>query len=204
MTEKGKGTALPLAFGTIPIYIDLHPSQLGRPVNKKKCSTFLHIQEGTLSRVSRNTQFLFPPIIPLQTSHTRARVSHIIRVKSKSISYHTFPFSFPLALFLHARQGEKEHSVSTQNQSFSQELTAWNPLPDYLPDIALEYLSSTSYVSRKDTTSDWGTDRASEKDTRKHVDASATEHVPIHLLLCQRQKYPISSRSNTLDLMDLF
>ncbi|KAM1383984.1 hypothetical protein PS2_035974 [Malus domestica] len=48
---------------------------------------------------------------------------------------------------------EKEQSVSTWNQASSQELTAWNPLPDYLPSIALEYSSSTSYASREDTAS---------------------------------------------------
>ncbi|KAM1739268.1 hypothetical protein ACFX11_015006 [Malus domestica] len=95
----------------------------------------------------------FPSIIPLQTSHTRARVSHIIKVKSKSISYHAFFLSFPLALFLPARQGEREQLVSTWNQAFSQELIAWNPLLDYLPSIALEYSYSTSYASKKDTTS---------------------------------------------------
>ncbi|KAM1568555.1 hypothetical protein ACFX14_033822 [Malus domestica] len=89
----------------------------------------------------------------MQTSHTRARVSHIIRVKSKSIPYQAFSLPFPLPLFLPARQGEREQSVSTWNQASSQELTAWNPLPDYLPGIALEYSSSTSYASRKDTTS---------------------------------------------------
>ncbi|KAM2775324.1 hypothetical protein COP1_020086 [Malus domestica] len=153
MTEKGKGTALPLAVGTIPIYVDLHSTQPARPANKKTWSTLLHIREGTLSRVSRNTQLLPPPIIPLQTSHTRARVSHIIRVKSKSIPYHAFSLSSPLALFLPVRQGEIEQSVRTWNQVSSQELIAWNLLPDYLPDIALEYLSSTSYASREDTTS---------------------------------------------------
>ncbi|KAM2766092.1 hypothetical protein COP1_022052 [Malus domestica] len=89
----------------------------------------------------------------MQTSHTRARVSHIIRVKSKSIPYHVFSLSFPLALFLPTRQGEIEQSVNTWNQASSQELIAWNPLLDYLPGIALEYSSSTSYASRDDTTS---------------------------------------------------
>ncbi|KAM1406292.1 hypothetical protein ACFXTH_000980 [Malus domestica] len=147
ITEKGKGTALLLAVGTIPIYVDFHPPQPGKPANKKKCSTFLHIREGIISRVSRNTQLIFPLIIHLQTSHTRARVSHIIMVKSKSIPYHA------LTLFLPARQGEKEQSVSTWNQASSQELTTCNSLPDYLPGIALEYSSSTSYASRKNTTS---------------------------------------------------
>ncbi|KAM1736763.1 hypothetical protein ACFXTH_015040 [Malus domestica] len=134
----------------------------------------------------------------MQTSHTRVRVSHIIRVKSKSIPYHAFSLSFPLALFLPARQGEREQSVSTWNEASSQELTAWNPLPDYLPGIALEYSFSTSYASRDDTTSACGTNRASENDIRKHVETSVTEHVPIHPLLCQKQKYPISSGSNVL------
>ncbi|KAM1790779.1 hypothetical protein ACFX12_034809 [Malus domestica] len=95
----------------------------------------------------------FPLIIPIQTNHTRARVSHIIRVKSKSIQYHAFSLAFPLPLFLPARQGEREQSVNIWNQASSHELTAWNPLPDYLPGIALEYSSSTSYASRKYTTS---------------------------------------------------
>ncbi|KAM1754493.1 hypothetical protein ACFX12_006949 [Malus domestica] len=89
----------------------------------------------------------------MQTSNTRVRVSHIIRVKRKSISYHAFSLSFPLPLFLPARQRERKQSVSTWNQASSQELTAWNPLPDNLPGIALEYSFSTSYASRKDTTS---------------------------------------------------
>ncbi|KAM2296182.1 hypothetical protein ACFX1S_035878 [Malus domestica] len=73
-------------------------------------------------------------------------------VKSKSIPYHVFSLSFPLALFLPTRQGERKQSVSTWNQASNQELTNWNSLPDYLPGIALEYSSSTSYASRKDTT----------------------------------------------------
>ncbi|KAM1441685.1 hypothetical protein EV1_009529 [Malus domestica] len=153
MTKKGKGIALLLVVRETPIYVDLNPSQPGKPANKKKCSTFLHIRKGTLRRVSRNTQLLFLPIIPLQTSHTRAKVSHIIRVKSKSIPYHALFLSFPLALLLSARQGEREQSVSTWNQASSQELIAWNPLPDYLPGSALEYSSSTSYAPREDTTS---------------------------------------------------
>ncbi|KAM2557544.1 hypothetical protein TB2_014655 [Malus domestica] len=73
--------------------------------------------------------------------------------QSKSITYHAFSLSFPLPLFLPARQREREQSISTWNQASSKKLTSWNPLPDYLPGIALEYSSSTSYASRKDTTS---------------------------------------------------
>ena len=36
LTEKGKGTALPLAVGIIPIYVDLHPPEPGRPAKQKK------------------------------------------------------------------------------------------------------------------------------------------------------------------------
>ena len=169
-----------------------------RQADLQKCSTLPHIWKGTSKEAFRNIQLSFPPIIPLQTSYTRVRISHIIRVKSKSIPYHPFSLSFPLALFLPARQGEREQSVSTWNQASSQELTAWNPLLDYLPGIAFEYSSSTFYASREDTTSAWGTDRESEKDTRKHVETRVTEHVSILSLLCQQQKYPISAGSNVL------
>ncbi|KAM2981048.1 hypothetical protein FF2_012400 [Malus domestica] len=130
MTKKGKGITLLLVIRETPIYVDLYPPQSGRPTNKKNAQLFF-TSERALS----------------------ARVSHIIRVKSKSIPYHAFSLSFSLALFLPTRQGEREQSVSTWNQASSQELTAWNPLPDYLPGIALEYSSSTSYASREDTTS---------------------------------------------------
>ncbi|KAM2019514.1 hypothetical protein ACFX1T_022296 [Malus domestica] len=150
MTKKGKGIALLFVVRETPIYVDLHPPRIGRPAKMLNPSSYLrgHSQRSLL----KYSAFFPPQIIPMQTSHTRARVSHIIRVKSKSIPYHAFSLSFPLALFLLARQGEIEQSVNTYNQASSQELTAWNPLPDYLPGIALEYSSSTSYASKKDTT----------------------------------------------------
>ncbi|KAM1392544.1 hypothetical protein ACFX2I_020107 [Malus domestica] len=152
MTEKGKGTTLLLAVGTIPIYVDLHPPQPCKPANKKNAQLFFISERHSQHSLSKYSAY-FPPIIPLQTSHTRARVSHIIRIKSKIIPYHAFFVSFPLTLFLPARHGEREQSVSTWNQASSQELTTWNSLPDYLPSIALEYSSLTSYASKKDTTS---------------------------------------------------
>ncbi|KAM2185083.1 hypothetical protein ACFX1Q_030126 [Malus domestica] len=133
----------------------------------KKNAQLFFTSERALSAESLEILNFFPPIIPLQTSHTRVRISHIIRVKSKSIPYHAFSLYFPLALFLPARQGEKEQSVSTWNHASSQELTTWNSLLityssqelttwnfllDYLPGIAFKYSSSTSYASRKDTT----------------------------------------------------
>ncbi|KAM2258564.1 hypothetical protein ACFX1S_003637 [Malus domestica] len=153
MTEKGKGTALPLAVGTIPIYVDFHPPQPGRPANKKNAQLFFTSNEHSQQSLSKYSASSPPTIIPLQTSHTKARVSHIVKVKNKSIPYHAFSLSFPLALFLPARQGEKEQLISTWNQASNQELTSWNSLHDYLFGIALEYSSSTSYTSREDTTS---------------------------------------------------
>ncbi|KAM2178837.1 hypothetical protein ACFX1R_033864 [Malus domestica] len=127
MTEKGKGTTLPLAVGTIPIYSDLHPPQPSKPANKKNAQLFF-TSERALSTKFLEILSFFPP-----SDNTSANKPH----QSKSISYH---------------QGEREQSVSTWNQASRQELTAWNPLPDYLPGIALEYSSSTSYASKEDTT----------------------------------------------------
>ncbi|KAM1268172.1 hypothetical protein EV2_000552 [Malus domestica] len=127
MTKKGKGIALLLIVRETHIYVDLHPPQPGRPINKKNAQLFF-TSERALSAESLEILSFFP------SDNTFENKPH----QSKSISYH---------------QGEREQSVSTLNQASSQELTAWNPLPDYLPGIALEYSSSTSYVSREDTTS---------------------------------------------------
>ncbi|KAM2019481.1 hypothetical protein ACFX1T_022270 [Malus domestica] len=150
MTKQGKGIALLLVVRETPIYVDLHPQRTGRPAKMLNPSSYLR---GHSQRSLSKYSAFFPPDNTSANKHTRARISHIIRVKSKSIPYHAFSLSFLLALFLPARQGEREQSVSTWNQASSQELTAWNPLPDYLPGIALEYSSSTSYVSREDSAS---------------------------------------------------
>ena len=92
----------------------------------QKCSTLSLIWEGTPNEAFRNIQLSFPPIIPLQTSYTRARISHIIRVKSKSIPYHAFSLSLSLSLSTPAGQGEREQSVGTWNQTSNLELTAWS------------------------------------------------------------------------------
>ncbi|KAM2184942.1 hypothetical protein ACFX1Q_030006 [Malus domestica] len=125
MTKQGKGIALLLVVRKTPIYVDLHPQRTGRPAKMLNPSSYLR---GHSQRSLSKYSAFFPP------DNTSANKLH----QSKNISYH---------------QGEREQSVSTWNQASSQELTAWNPLPDYLPDIALEYPSSTSYTSREDTTS---------------------------------------------------
>ncbi|KAM2747050.1 hypothetical protein PS2_022573 [Malus domestica] len=89
-------------------------------------------------------------LIPWGTSannSSNAKVFHIMKVKSKSISYHAFSMSFSLSLFSSA-----------------------GPLPDCLPSPALEYSSSTSYAFSSSTTSTWGTDKGSENDTSKRVE----------------------------------
>ena len=48
MTEKGKGTLLLLAVGTIPIYVDLHQPQPGRLAKKKNAQLFF-ISDRALS-----------------------------------------------------------------------------------------------------------------------------------------------------------
>ncbi|KAM2585808.1 hypothetical protein TB2_046623 [Malus domestica] len=57
---------------------------------------------------------------------SRAKVFHIMKVESKSISYHVFSLSFSLSLFSPAGQGEKEQSTSNWYQSSDLEPTAWN------------------------------------------------------------------------------
>ena len=61
MTEKGKGTPLPLTVGTIPIYVDLHPPQPGRPANKKNAQLFF-TSEMALSVKSLEKLRFFPSL----------------------------------------------------------------------------------------------------------------------------------------------
>ncbi|KAM2701872.1 hypothetical protein EV2_003661 [Malus domestica] len=44
---------------------------------------------------------------------SKAKVSYIIKIESKSISYHAISLSFPLPLLLSAKQGERKRSVET-------------------------------------------------------------------------------------------
>ncbi|KAM1052610.1 hypothetical protein ACFX13_000215 [Malus domestica] len=101
-------------------------------------------------------------LIPWDTSAnnpSKAKVFHIMKVESKSISYHAFSLSFSLSLFSSAGQGEREQSADLE------------PLPDCLPSLAIEYLSLTSYASSSSTTSALGTDKGSENDTSKHAES---------------------------------
>ena len=88
-----------------PYIFNLCPSWQGIT---EKYLTLPHLRECIFHKVSRNTQFSSSLRIPLQTSHTRARVSHIIRDESKSISYHAISLSFPLSLFLPAKTRTKK------------------------------------------------------------------------------------------------
>ena len=69
-------------------------------------------------------------LIPWGTSannSSKAKVFHIMKVESKSISYHAFSLSFSLSLFSSMGQGEREQSANTWYQSSDMEPTAWNP-----------------------------------------------------------------------------
>ncbi|KAM2565042.1 hypothetical protein TB2_013276 [Malus domestica] len=83
-------------------------------------------------------------LIPWGTSasnSSKAKAFHIMKVESKSISYHAFSLSFSLSLFSSARQGEREQSTSTWYQSSDLEPIAWNPfLIAYLALLSSTYL----------------------------------------------------------------
>ncbi|KAM1699253.1 hypothetical protein ACFX1Q_030309 [Malus domestica] len=112
-------------------------------------------------------------LIPWGTSTnnpSKAKVFHIMKVESKSISYHAFSLSFSLFFFSPTGQGEREQSASTWYQSFNLEPTTWNTFPiDYLALLSSTHFS-TSYASSKATTSAWRTDKGSENDTSKHME----------------------------------
>ncbi|KAM1566672.1 hypothetical protein ACFX11_045921 [Malus domestica] len=90
-------------------------------------------------------------LIPWGTSannSSKAKVFHIMKVENKSISYHAFSMSFTLSLFW-------DNEKKSNQPALGINLPIWNrlPLPDCLPSLALEYLSSTSYASSSSTTS---------------------------------------------------
>ncbi|KAM2650383.1 hypothetical protein EV1_014381 [Malus domestica] len=63
----------------------------------------------------------------------------------------------------------RKRSISRHLVSiFRSETDCLEPLPDYLPSLALEYSSSSFYASSSSTISAWGTDKGSENDTSKH------------------------------------
>ncbi|KAM1447025.1 hypothetical protein ACFXTO_006169 [Malus domestica] len=97
----------------------------------------------------------------------KAKVFHIIKVESKSISYHAFSLSFSLSLFYDKeKECNQQHLVSI----FRSGANCLEPLPDCLPSLALEYSSFSSYASVLSTTSTWGTSKGGENDTSKHVE----------------------------------
>ncbi|KAM2855913.1 hypothetical protein PS2_000331 [Malus domestica] len=81
-----------------------------------------------LSQRSLSSHSVF--LIPWGTSannSSKAKVFHIMKVESKSISYHAFSLSFSLSLFSSVGQKEREQSANTWYQSSDLEPTAWNP-----------------------------------------------------------------------------
>ncbi|KAM1328021.1 hypothetical protein ACFX2F_012344 [Malus domestica] len=116
----------------------------------QKCPTIPHFREYTPSRASRNTQFSSSPRIPLQTNDTKAKVSHITRVESKSISYHAFPLSFPLSLFLPAKTRIKKAICQNLHSNSGKESTTWNLcLVAYLVLLSSTRLQLLMYFQRR-------------------------------------------------------
>ncbi|KAM1181523.1 hypothetical protein FF1_000094 [Malus domestica] len=67
-------------------------------------------------------------LIPWDTSAnnpSKAKVFHIMKVESKSISYHAFSLFFSLSLFFHLLDKEKE----SDQPAFGINLPIWNRLP---------------------------------------------------------------------------
>ncbi|KAM3011092.1 hypothetical protein FF2_029835 [Malus domestica] len=88
-------------------------------------------------------------LIPWDTSAnnpSKAKVFHIMKVESKSISSHIFSLFFSLSLFFtcgtRRKRAISQHLVSI----FRSRTDCLEPLPDCLPSIALEYSFSTSYA----------------------------------------------------------
>ncbi|KAM1156645.1 hypothetical protein ACFX2B_027115 [Malus domestica] len=75
--------------------------------------------------ISSHSVFLIPWGTSANNS-SKAKVFHIMKVESKSISYHAFSLSFSLSLFSPTGQGEREQSASTWYQSSDLEPTACN------------------------------------------------------------------------------
>ncbi|KAM2068762.1 hypothetical protein FF2_000362 [Malus domestica] len=89
-------------------------------------------------------------LIPWDTfanNPSKVKVFHIMKVESKSISYHAFSLSFSLSLFFTCETRRKraisQHLVSI----FRSGTDCLEPLPDCLPSLAPEYSFSTSYAS---------------------------------------------------------
>ncbi|KAM2596145.1 hypothetical protein TB2_040614 [Malus domestica] len=99
-------------------------------------------------------------LIPWGTSannSSKEKVFHIMKVESKSISYHAFSMSFSLSLFSSTGQGEREQLASTWYQSSDLEPTAWNPfliaylallLSTHLPHLPGEQIREVKMIPR--------------------------------------------------------
>ncbi|KAM2564730.1 hypothetical protein TB2_012993 [Malus domestica] len=91
-------------------------------------------------RLSSHSVFLVPWGTSANNS-SKAKVFHIMKVESKSISYHAFSLSFSLSLFSSTGQGEREQSASIWYQSSDLKPIVWNPfLIAYLASLSSTHL----------------------------------------------------------------
>ena len=111
--------------------------------------TFLHLRECLPNEASRVTQCSLFLGVPLQANDSKAKVSHITRVESKSISYHAFSLSFPLSLFLPTKTRIKKTICRNFHSNSGKEPTAWNPsLIAYLALLSSTRLPLLLYFQR--------------------------------------------------------
>ncbi|KAM1403997.1 hypothetical protein ACFX2I_012528 [Malus domestica] len=117
--------------------------------------------------LSRHSVFLIP-WGTFANNSSKEKVFHIMKVESKSISYHVFSLSFSLSLFSSAGQGEGEQLARTWYQSSDLDLepTTWNPfliaylallsstnlqhllLPLHLPHLLAEQIREVKMIPR--------------------------------------------------------
>ncbi|KAM1412115.1 hypothetical protein ACFXTN_022836 [Malus domestica] len=92
----------------------------------------------------------------------------------------------------------KEKAISQHLVSiFRSGTDCLEPLPDYLPSLALEYSSSTSYASSSSTISAWGIDKGSENDTSKHK-KQAEKNADCTIKSTQQKEFDLKPRNSDI------
>ncbi|KAM1794349.1 hypothetical protein ACFX11_034832 [Malus domestica] len=92
------------------------------PQQRHTLSALLHLREMAFQQTLSSHSVFFIPWDTPANNPSRAKVFHIMKVESKSISYHAFSLSFSLSLFY---DKEKE----SNQPAFGINLPIWSQLP---------------------------------------------------------------------------
>ncbi|KAM1125264.1 hypothetical protein ACFX2B_040085 [Malus domestica] len=92
------------------------------PQQRHTLSALLHLREMAFQQTLSSHSVFFIPWDTPANNPFKAKVFHIIKVESKSISYHAFSLSFSLSLFY---DKEKE----SNQPAFGINLPIWSQLP---------------------------------------------------------------------------